>query len=242
MKICVAQTRPFTGDIQQNIERHKVFVETAVSQQANLIIFPELSLTGYEPTLAQALVIQPDDPRLDVFQTLADAGQICIGVGAPAENQPRPRISLLIFRPFQPRQRYSKQFLHADEEPFFSPGSPAAGLVGEKNDVALAICYELSVPEHATNAVKRGAQIYIASVAKFANGIAKAQQRLATIAKQHGMIVLMANCVGTADGEECAGQSAVWNRDGLMVEQLDAKNEGILVFDIDRQEASKKFV
>jgi predicted amidohydrolase len=112
MKICVAQTRPVTGDIQQNIEKHKVFVATAVSHQASLIIFPELSLTGYEPTLAQALAIQPNDSRLDVFQTIADAGEIVIGVGAPTQNQPRPCISLLIFQPHQPRQIYAKQYLH----------------------------------------------------------------------------------------------------------------------------------
>jgi predicted amidohydrolase len=109
MKICMAQTRPVTGDIEQNIARHKVFVQTAVSHHANFIIFPELSLTGYEPTLAQALAIQPDDSRLDVFQTLADDRQITIGVGAPTQNQPRPCISLIIFRPHQPRHTYSKQ-------------------------------------------------------------------------------------------------------------------------------------
>lgn len=53
MKICVAQTRSVAGNIERNVARHREFVETAVSHRANLIIFPELSLTGYEPTLAQ---------------------------------------------------------------------------------------------------------------------------------------------------------------------------------------------
>jgi predicted amidohydrolase len=95
MKICVAQTRYITGEIEQNIERHKVFMATAVAHHADIIIFPELSLTGYEPTLAQALVIQQDDRRLDIFQTLADVGQIVIGVGAPTQNQPRPYLHQL---------------------------------------------------------------------------------------------------------------------------------------------------
>lgn len=62
----------------QNIERHKRFVETAVTHHADLLLFPELSLTGYEPTLAQELAIPPTDPRLDKFQTLAD-GELCAG-------------------------------------------------------------------------------------------------------------------------------------------------------------------
>jgi predicted amidohydrolase len=236
MKICIAQTRPVIGDIERNIEAHKVFVETAVSHHANFIIFPELSLTGYEPTLAQALAIQPDDPRLDVFQTMADAGQIMIGVGAPTQNQPRPCISLIIFQPQKPRQIYAKQYLHEDEEPFFVPGTPTSGLIGIKNEVALAICYEISVPEHATAACNNGASIYLASVAKFVNGIDTANKRLAEIAQRYAMTVFMVNCVGTADGAECAGQSAVWNPQGKRVGQLDDANEGILIFDTETQE------
>ncbi len=61
MKICVAQTRPIIGDIQRNIERHKNFIALAGSYGADTVIFPELSLTGYEPTLAEALATQPAD-------------------------------------------------------------------------------------------------------------------------------------------------------------------------------------
>ena len=231
MKICLAQTKPITGDIQKNIESHKTFIERAVSQSADAIIFPELSLTGYEPTLAQALAIQPEDARLDEFQTMANAGEIIICVGAPTQNQPRPCISLIIIRPYQARQIYSKQYLHPHEKPFFVNGQQSVGLMGDKNKVALAICYEISVPEHAENASKNRASIYIASVAKFVNGIEKAHRRLSDIANQFCLTVFMANCVRLADGAECAGQSAVWNSNGRLIGQLDDKNEGILVYD-----------
>jgi predicted amidohydrolase len=49
MKICAAQTRPVRGDIQTNIDNHKKLIDLAVSNGADIIIFPELSLTGYEP-------------------------------------------------------------------------------------------------------------------------------------------------------------------------------------------------
>ncbi len=236
MKICIAQTRPLTGELLQNIDRHIAFVEAAVSHQANIIIFPELSLTGYEPTLAQTLAIPPDDPRLTVFQDLADERQITIGVGAPTQSQPRPHISLILFQPQKPGQLYSKQYLHADEEPYFVPGEPVSGLLGKHNEVALAICYELAVPEHAAKAASNKAKIYIASVAKFVDGIEKANTRLAEIARKFAMTVLMANCVGPADGGQCAGQSAVWNQNGELVAQLDNVNEGIIVYDTEIQD------
>ena len=52
MKICAAQTRPVKGNIQQNIENHKKLINLAVVNGADIIIFPELSITGYEPELA----------------------------------------------------------------------------------------------------------------------------------------------------------------------------------------------
>lgn len=236
MKICLAQTQAVTGDIPQNIANHLQFVKRAVAQQANMIIFPELSLTGYEPTLAQALALQPDDPKLDVFQAQADAGVITICVGVPTQSEPLPGISLIIFQPEQPRHLYTKQFLHADELPFFTAGPQTVGHIGLQNEVALAICYELSVSEHAQAAASSGAQFYLASVAKYARGVKAAHGRLAQIAQTYQMTTLMVNCVGLADGGMCAGGTAVWHRNGQLLAQLDDSSEGLLIFDTISQE------
>jgi len=80
MKLCAAQIRPFKGNIQKNIEAHKRFIELAVSYKADIIIFPELSLTGYEPTLAKELATTQDDKRLDEFQSISDTKKITVGV------------------------------------------------------------------------------------------------------------------------------------------------------------------
>ncbi len=49
MKISIALTKPIKGDIEANIETHKRFINLAVSNGANAIFFPELSITVYEP-------------------------------------------------------------------------------------------------------------------------------------------------------------------------------------------------
>jgi predicted amidohydrolase len=49
------------GDIQRNIEHHKNFIALAGSYGVDTVIFPELSLTGYEPALAKALATHTDD-------------------------------------------------------------------------------------------------------------------------------------------------------------------------------------
>ena len=53
MKICVAQTRPIKGNIEANIENHINLLKLAISNEAEAVFFPELSLTGYEPELAK---------------------------------------------------------------------------------------------------------------------------------------------------------------------------------------------
>ena len=231
MKLCVAQTRPIKGDIERNIQNHIRLIDLAVSNGAEIIIFPELSLIGYEPTLSKALATTQYDSRLSIFQNISDAKQITIGVGVPTKNKAGICISLVIFQPNVALQLYSKKYLHADEEPYFVSGQTNTALLGNKNNIGVAICYELSVYEHSDNAAKNGASIYMASVAKSANGVKKANQSLSEIAQKYGMTVLMSNCVGQNDDFISAGNSAVWNNKGDLVAQLNDSDAGILIYD-----------
>lgn len=229
MKLCVAQTKPIRGDIPANISQHIQLVKQAIEVEANVILFPELSLTGYEPELAAELVMELTDYRLQPFQELSDTHRLVIGVGLPTNGHGGILISLLLFIPHQPRQIYAKQYLHADEEPFFIPGTKPVLLTWKEKTIALAICYEVFVAEHASTAKQNSADIYMASVAKSANGIERANKRLAQIASDFGMMVLMANSVGYQDNFLSAGCSAAWNRDGELIEQLADEEDKLLV-------------
>jgi predicted amidohydrolase len=229
MKIGVVQARPFKGDILQNIDGHVRLVELAAGAGADVIVFPELSITGYEPELALQLATTVDDVRLDIFETLSERYSMTIGVGVPTVGGAGVRITEIIFEPGQPRQAYSKRYLHGDEEPFFVCGEKAAFLEG--NRIALAICYELSVPAHSEEAHREGAEIYLVSVAKTKAGMERAAATLADIARRYSMTVLVSNCVGHCDNFECGGRSAIWSREGILLAQLDEMSEGILVLD-----------
>lgn len=240
MKIGVAQIRPVKGDIQANIDRHKKLIDLACSYATDVIVFPELSITGYEPGLSHELATHKDDTRFDDFQLISDTKKITIGIGVPTKDSKGICITMLLFQPEQARQTYSKKYLHPDEEPYFISGDNSNGLIGNKSDIALAICYELSVPEHAENVHQHGAQIYLTSVAKTAEGVKNASSRLSEIAKHYSMMALMANCIGLCDGMECAGKSSIWNSEGLLIEQLNDSNEGILILNTETQEVISK--
>ena len=209
MKICIAQTRSIKGDIGQNIIQHKELAELAALRSAQIIIFPELSLTGYEPDLANTLATNKDDERFNELQQVSDEKNIVIGAGIPVRSDKGIQIGMILFRPFQSRQTYFKQYLHPDEEPHFVKGPCQKILEGVSDDIALAICYEISVPGHAERAHKDGAKIYIASVAKTVGGMEKAFDTLAMTSKKYSMVVLVSNCVGECEGKEAGGRSAI---------------------------------
>ncbi|WP_103867515.1 carbon-nitrogen hydrolase family protein [Aquimarina sp. I32.4] len=104
MKICVAQTIPIKGEITKNIQNHKNLIDLAIQKGADIIIFPELSLTGYEPALADQLSTTQNDKKLDILQDISTAKKIIIGAGLPTQSEAGVCISMIIFEPNKPRK------------------------------------------------------------------------------------------------------------------------------------------
>ncbi|WP_041264840.1 carbon-nitrogen hydrolase family protein [Bernardetia litoralis] len=236
MKISIAQIKLIKGNISTNIKKHLELIELAISHNAKAIFFPELSLTGYEPTLAQYLAFMEENQQLAIFQEISDTHKINIGVGVPKNEKidnykARIKISMAIFQPNQSKKFYSKQQLHDDELPYFEKGNKQLILNINTLKLAPAICYESLQNNHAHTASTLGANIYIASVAKSENGFTKAISHYSKIAKIYSMPVLMANSIGFCDNFLSVGKSSVWTKDGVLVKQLNDKNEGILIFD-----------
>jgi len=231
MRIAAVQTRPVAGDLPANTAAHLRLIELAADAGAGLVLFPELSLTGYEPTLAADLAVDPDDPRLDVFAAASARRGVTICLGAPTRGPAGVRTSTILFRPDGTRRLWSKHHLHADETQFFAPGPTGPNLIDPEGRVALAICYEITVPAHARAARESGATTYLASVAKTSAGIEAAHTRLREIAREHTLTVVMANCAGVCDGARCGGRSAAWDAAGRRLGQLDDAAEGVLVLD-----------
>lgn len=231
MRLVAAQLRSIPGDIETNITRHVDAIHLAASQCADLILFPELSLTGYEPRRASALATYPFDSRLDAFQVLCSEYRMLIAAGIPTRGRRGTEISMLVFHPTQGRMIYSKQHLHADELPFFSSGTYPLVLEHASYILAPAICYESLLPIHVQQAADSGAKVYMASVAKSERGVEAAYSHYPKIAKMHSITVMMANCVGAADDFIGAGMSAIWASDGEIVCSTDSARDALVVYD-----------
>jgi len=235
MKLGVAQIKPKRGDIESNIELHKEMIFLALTKGVSAIFFSELSITGYEPELAEGLKVNQQEKKFEIFQKISNEKEITIGIGAPTESEEGVQISMLIFKPNKNVQTYSKQILHDDEKPYFKKGNGQFVLNLNGNKIAPAICYESLQIEHLENSIHKGAELYVASVAKPQKGINKAKVYFSKVAKEKSIPILMANCVGFCDNFESVGQSSIWNKHGKILGQLSESEEGILIYDTDKE-------
>jgi len=242
MNIAIAQLKSMKGDIPANIEKHIKFIERACLLNADFIFFPELSLTCYEPELAEKLAVDKNDKRFDVLQQTSDQKMISFAVGVPTISENGIYISMLIFQPKQQKLIYSKQQLHEDELPYFKNGNEQVLITLKNQKIAPAICYESLQTDHANEAARLGAAIYIASVAKSKNGINKALAHYPNMAKKYKMPILMSNCIGECDNFISAGFSSVWNKEGELVVQFDNQQEGLLIFNTETEKVMKEII
>ena len=238
MIFAAAQIRSAPGDVPTNIDLHLAAIELAAHNGAGMIVFPELSLTGYEPTLADQLAFELVDDRLQIFRDLSESLLIAIGIGLPTKTDDKPRISHAFFRPNSEDVLYSKQHLHEDELPFFEAGDEQACLKTESDTVVPAICYEALVPQHAAYAAELGATAYIACVAKPGRGTAHAHGYLPGAARRHQFGVVLCNAVGRSDDFVSAGSSAAWNRKGQRLACAGPNEQCVLLVDLASDETT----
>jgi len=236
MNICIAQTKSEKGNVHNNIQNHLKLIERAIEFNSDLIVFPELSITNYEPELANEIATSIEDNIFNPLQSLSDKNQITIGIGMPTKAPDGINISMLIFQPNKNKIVYSKRFLHSDELPYFvsSNNQPLIKINGL--NIALGICYETLQKEHFIKAHESNADFYIASVAKPDRGTDKAYLYFPTTAKKFKTPILMCNSVGYSDNFISNGLSSAWNMKGELLAQLDNENQGLLIYDTETEQ------
>jgi predicted amidohydrolase len=230
MILAAAQTKPKRGDISSNLLNHYHLIELAAQNGANLIAFPELSITGYERENAEALVFTEDDYRIDHLKELSVRNNIVIIAGAPIRIDSKLFIGEFIIAPDDSVSIYTKQFLHEGEGDFFDSSfdhNPMLTIEGQ--NISFAICADIDNPLHPENAAKNDTDIYIASIFFSPNGIPNAYRDLQNYAEKHKMNVLMSNFSGESWGSPSAGQSAFWNNKGELVAQMNDSDSGLLL-------------
>ncbi|MCW2314295.1 carbon-nitrogen hydrolase family protein [Rhodoferax antarcticus] len=236
LRIAAAQSTSVAGDIATNVLIHTRFITAAHQAGVDLLVFPELSLSGYElPRLSDCLV-QPDDLCLAPIRELVRQTRITVVVGAPLlhGNKPAPSIAAITFFPDGTSSVYCKQHLHPGEAQYVAPGDTGC----QRHEVrdtsyALAICADTSHPSHAHAAAATGAALYLAGVLVSEAGYAADSAQLAQYAQQFNIGVLMVNHGGPSGGYLAAGQSAFWAPGGQPVVAVPGTGNALLIAEND---------
>ena len=231
MRIALVQLQCRAGQVLHNRSRHLDILQKAASLKADFMLFPELSLTGYEPTLVNQLAMLPDDPLLEPFSVLSRQHNLSFGIGCPLRVKGGIAIGMMLFVPSGRRTVYTKQYLHPDEEPYFVAECTVPLLPSPLDAIGLAICYEISIPRHALAHHQDGKGIYLASVAKSKEGMAIARPRMQEIATQYHQITGIANSVGPNDDFIGWGGTTWWDAHGTHLGTIGETTEGVLLLD-----------
>ena len=226
--IAVAQISATKGNVEKNIATHIKAIEKASSLGVSYIVFPELSLTGYEPELAAELAFTDDDQRLSPLIDCARLHNVIVGAGAPLRNkqlsEALPHIGQLTIFPAGAVESYAKIHLHPGEEKFFSPGRRHYTFDINDTRIASAICADTNHAIHAKTCCDLGARLYIAGVWITESGYSADALALSGYARDLNMLVAIANYSQMPDGRSTAGKSAIWGESGLLASADDSQN------------------
>jgi predicted amidohydrolase len=229
-----AQSVSVAGNVRVNASRHASIAAQAADSGAHFILFPELSLVGYEPVVVARNPLEPTDERLESLRSVARAKAITIVVGAPVTFGRGCHIGAFVFSPGGDADVYTKQFLHPGEEAWFKPGTGGALIPVAHARVALAVCADATHPEHAYAAVRRGATVYAASCLITQKGYANDAALLQRYARQYGIAVLMANHGADTGDYTPAGRTAAWSDQGDLLASTADTGEALLLIEHSR--------
>ncbi|AVU77266.1 carbon-nitrogen hydrolase family protein [Pseudomonas rhizophila] len=231
LTFAAAQSISIPGDVHANLIHHQRFMQAAAEQHVQLLVFPELSLTGYERGLAAELAILPEDGILQPLRELARELGLTAVVGVPLrlEANAPVLIGALVLGADGSLGVYTKQHLHPGEEVAFAPGHGGSMLAMGSDHIALAVCADFSHARHAAAAAEQGATLYAAGVLITEGGYLPDTTLLQGYAKQHAMAVLMANHGDATGGWESAGRSAVWGPDGSLIAAAPGRGDLLVI-------------
>ncbi len=227
--LAVAQAVSVLRAVDENVRRHVRLSSLAAAHGARLVVFPELSLTSYDLGLSLQDAIDPGDCRLAPLAQVSRDRGLTIVAGAPLREADALHIGAIVFHPDGGRHTHTKQYLHVGEDVAFSPGRGGILLPIGGEQVGLAICADITHPEHARDAAARGATAYAAGALISESGYAPDTAWLRQYAVEHRMLVLMANYGATTGGWVSAGRSAVWLPDGSLLAAAPPAGEAVVI-------------
>ncbi|MGW7074204.1 carbon-nitrogen hydrolase family protein [Streptomyces sp. NPDC054871] len=240
LRVAVAQTQARPGDVAHNASEAVSVVRAAGDAGVRVLLFPELSLTGYEPAWLRASLpaqaVDPQGAELEVIRDACRASGVTAIVGAPRALGHKSAISALVIdEQGRTAAVCDKQHLEAHEREVFEPGTAGCcTIVVDGWCLALGICYDASFPEHARAAALAGADAYLCGGA-FVQGDSDHRRSVYFPARalENTFYVLFANFSGQQGPWEFCGGSAIYGPNGRLLAEAGSQGSTLAIADLD---------
>jgi NAD+ synthase (glutamine-hydrolysing) len=225
LNIQIAQLNFLVGDIEGNARRILEAANAAVGE-ADLIVFPELALTGYPP---EDLLLRNEFMRrveTAVASILSRVNGIHLVVGYPLRRDGGLCNVAGVWRDGEILAEYAKQLLPNysvfDEKRYFTPGHEAVTFQLKGLHIGLTVCEDIWQAEPAAMSRAAGAQLLL-NINASPFHLGKAPEREALVqqrARENGLPIVYANLVGGQDELVFDGGSFVVDAAGVLQQRL----------------------
>ncbi|HSP00395.1 MAG TPA: NAD+ synthase [Thioalkalivibrio sp.] len=234
LKIALAQVDLLVGDVEGNAERIRDWALKARDELgADLVLFPELAITGYPPEDLLMRASLMDRTERALHGLARQVRGIDVVVGAPMRDERGLHNSALLLRDGVIATRYDKQILPNysvfDEKRYFVPGHEACVIEVRGVPLGLTVCEDIWQPEPAARARDAGARLILnINASPYHRG--KREERLQTLqarVQETGLAMVYLNLVGGQDELVFDGQSMVVDAGGQVTQSLPAWQESL---------------
>ena len=239
LTLALAQHDFLVGDIRGNLDKALRLTADARQAGADLILFPEMALSGYPP---EDLLLRPGflaETEQALVEMVAAVAGIDVVIGHPWREQGERHNALTWIRDGRVLGRYAKQllpnYLVFDEKRYFSAGSEP--LVVELGGVRIAaiVCEDAWEPGPARQARQAGAELLlVANSSPYHDD--KLAARLGALAARNaetGLPLVYCNLVGGQDELVFDGRSLLIDADGRVAATGPLCDEALLLADFD---------
>ena len=245
-RLAVAQIAPTLGDLEKNFTLHEMMARQAIEQSANLLVFPELSLTGYFlKDQVPSVALRADSPLLQRCRELSLRVAMVLGF---VEEAPGHRFynAAAYLEGGEIRHIHRKVYLPTygifDEARYLAAGDRIRAFDTALGRMAILICEDLWHPAAPAIAAWDGAEILICPSASPGRGLGQAEpfqnaatweRTLRTCGDLLTSYVVYANRVGYEDGACFWGGSEVVTPGGEPLAKARYLEEDLLLAEMD---------
>ncbi|HEX6800420.1 MAG TPA: NAD+ synthase [Ktedonobacterales bacterium] len=242
LRVALAQVNVTVGDLAGNVERILRDVGRAAEAGADLVAFPELTLTGYPP---EDLLLKPSfvNDNLQALEHLTAATRdfpgLAVVVGFVDHDVDLYNAVAILYegrRAGVYHKRYLPNYSVFDEDRYFAAGTRAPNFVIGGAAAGINICEDIWYPTGpATEQAYEGAELLVnISASPYFMGKQQARERmLATRASDTAAFVVYVNLVGGQDELVFDGYSVVFDQEGELIARAKGFEEDLLVVDLD---------